>query len=146
MYLVVKIKHHTNKAKHHGKKYFCQCCLQCLSPSKISRSNKGNFLTFNHTKSVLQPKEGTYNEFQHFKRLSKTTFASYAYFECVLVPSTGKNCNDPNTDCSSGYKLIYVDEQYSKPYKSYFGDDTIENVLNDMIHESEYVGYLKGNI
>ena len=35
--------------------------------------------------------------------------------------------------CSYGYKLICVDELYSKPYKAYFGKDPIDKFLNDMI-------------
>ena len=30
------------------------------------------------------------------------------------------------------------DEQYSKPYKSYFGENTIEKVLSDIINERDY--------
>ena len=36
------------------------------------------------------------------------------------------------------YKLICVDEQYSKPYKTFFGEDAIDNFFNDMIKESKY--------
>ena len=31
-----------------------------------------------------------------------------------------------------------VDEQFRKLYKTYFGEDALENVLNDMIKESKY--------
>ena len=40
--------------------------------------------------------------------------------------------------CSYGYKLICVDDQYSKPYKTYFNKDAIDKFLNDLINESEY--------
>ena len=35
-------------------------------------------------------------------------------------------------------QISMYDEQYSKPYKSYFGENTIEKVLNDIINESDY--------
>ena len=53
-----------------------------------------------------------------------------------LSPNT-KKCRD-NIVCSYGYKLISVDDQYSKPYKTYLGDDPIDKYLNDMIKQKEY--------
>ena len=32
--------------------------------------------------------------------------------------------------CSYCYKLICVDDRYSKPYETYFGEDTIDKFLN----------------
>lgn len=40
--------------------------------------------------------------------------------------------------CSYGYRLISVDEQRNKPYKSYFGQDFIYLFIFAMIEESEY--------
>ena len=40
--------------------------------------------------------------------------------------------------CSYSYKLVCVDDQYSKLDKSYFGEDAIDKFLNDMIKESKY--------
>ena len=59
----------TNKAKHHGKKYFCQYCLQCFSISKVLECHVKNCLAINHTKSVLLPDEGELVNFQNLKRL-----------------------------------------------------------------------------
>ena len=35
-------------------------------------------------------------------------------------------------------KLICVDERYSKPYKTYFDEDAIDNFLNGIIRKKEY--------
>ena len=40
--------------------------------------------------------------------------------------------------CSYGYKLIYVDDRYSKPYEIYFDKEAIDKFLNNMIIESKY--------
>ena len=40
--------------------------------------------------------------------------------------------------CSYAYKLIYVDDQYSRQYKTWFGEDAIDKFVNDMIEQSEY--------
>ena len=47
-----------------------------------------------------------------------------------------KNHQDPIV-CSYGYKLICVDEQYSRPYKTYSGENTTNRFINEM-NESEY--------
>ena len=36
------------------------------------------------------------------------------------------------------YKLICVDEQYSKPFKIYFGKDVIDKFLYDMVDDSKF--------
>ena len=60
----------TNKARCHGKKYFCRYCLQCFSISKVLDGQTKNGLAINHTKSVLFPEEGAYIKFKNFKRLT----------------------------------------------------------------------------
>ena len=74
------------------------------------------------------------------------TFIIYCDFEFTLIPSTGHigvgNANNKKYQdhivCIYGYKLICVDDQYSKPYKIYFGENAIHKFLIDVIKESEY--------
>ena len=40
--------------------------------------------------------------------------------------------------CSYGYKLVCVDDKFSKPFKSYLGEDAVYNFINSMIEESKY--------
>ena len=40
--------------------------------------------------------------------------------------------------CSYGYKLVCVDGKFSKPFKTYWGKDTVYNLINNMIEESKY--------
>ena len=39
--------------------------------------------------------------------------------------------------CSYGYKLVCVDK-FSKPFKTYLGEDAVCNVVNSMIEGSKY--------
>ena len=39
--------------------------------------------------------------------------------------------------CTYGYKLIFVDEQYSKSYKTYFSEKGFNKFTNDMVNEKE---------
>ena len=37
--------------------------------------------------------------------------------------------------CSYGYKLVCVDNKFSKPFKTYLGEDDVYNFINSMIEE-----------
>ena len=39
--------------------------------------------------------------------------------------------------CSFGYKLVYVDDKFSKPLKFYLGEDAVYNFINSMNEESK---------
>ena len=39
--------------------------------------------------------------------------------------------------CSYGYKLICVDDTFSKPLKSYLGEDTVYNFISSMVEKSK---------
>ena len=60
-------------------------------------------------------------------------------FESILVPEDNvkQNPNESYTNkyqkhvaCSYGYKLVQVDEKFSKPFKSYLGKDTVHNFIS----------------
>ena len=38
--------------------------------------------------------------------------------------------------CSYEYKLVCVDDKFSKPFKSYLGQDAVCNFINSVIKES----------
>ena len=42
------------------------------------------------------------------------------------------------TACSYGYKLGCVDDKFSKLFKTYLGEDTIYNFINNIIEKSKY--------
>ena len=39
---------------------------------------------------------------------------------------------------SYDYKLVYVDDKFSKPFKTYLGKDAVYNFINSSIDESNY--------
>ena len=92
-----------------------------------------SYQAINNTKSVLLPEKGTFIFMQNFKRWTKAPFILYGGFECVLTPSADNINFGPNTEkhqghtvYSYGYKLICVDERYSKPCKTYIHKDTAD--------------------
>ena len=38
--------------------------------------------------------------------------------------------------CSYGYKLIFVEDKFSKPSKTYLGKDAVYNFIKSMIEEN----------
>ena len=81
------------------------------------------------------------------ERKIKSLFMNYADFESILVPEDNgsQNPNENYTNkyqkhvtCSYRYKLVCVDDKFSKPFKSYLGKDTAYDFISSMIEESRY--------
>ena len=86
--------------------------------------------------------------FKSFERKIKSPFMIYEDLEIILVPedkgkqnpykSYTKNIKQKHVAFRYGYKLVCVDDKFSKPFKSYSGEDTVYNFINSMIEESKY--------
>ena len=86
-------------------------------------------------------------KFKNFERKLKSPFMIYADFEIILLPeNNGKqNLNESYTNkyqkhipCSYGYKLVCVNDKFSKPFKSSLGKDATSNFISSMTEESKY--------
>ena len=95
---------------------------------------------------VKMPKKDEYVKFKNFERKLKSPFMIYADFESMVVhEDNGKqNPNDSYTNkyqkhvaCSYGYKLLCVDDKFSKPFKPYLSEDVVYNFIGSMIEESK---------
>ena len=53
------------------------------------------------------------------------------------------NKHQKHIACSYGYKLVYVDDNFSKSFKTYLGKDAIKNDINNMIKGSKYCSEVK---
>ena len=71
-----------NKTKNKNKKYFCKCCLHCLSSGKCLIEHTENCLIINGKQSV-KLKSGSISFKIYFKQMP-VPFKSYADFECIL--------------------------------------------------------------
>ena len=89
-------------------------------------------------------KKGEYVRFKNVERkiYDYLPFMIYTNFESVLVPENdGKqNPDDSYTNkyqkhvaCSYGYKLVCVDDKFSKPFRSYLGEDAVYKFINSLI-------------
>ena len=110
-----------NKSKSKNKKWFCKSCLQCFSSEKVLIEHSKGCLLINGRQRV-KLEEG-FTEFYNFNKIIHCLFKIYADFECLLkeVDSgihngcfsyTSKYQN--HIPCSFAYKLVCVDDKYSK--------------------------------
>ena len=76
----------------------------------------------------------------------------YADFESTLVQhNNGKqNAGESYTSkyqkhvaCSYGYKLVFVDDKFSKPFKSYFDGDAVYNIIDSIVESKYYTDVMK---
>ena len=96
------------------------------------------------------PKKGEYVRFKNYERKIKSLFMIYADFESILVPENNKrrNLGESYTMkcqkyvCSYGYKLVYVDDKFSKCFKSYLDEDAVYNIISSFIRDTLKVYFL----
>ena len=132
---------------HRERKHFCRYCLDAFIKEEILKRHIKDCFKINGKQRIIIPKKGKYVKFKNFERKIKSPFMIYADFESILGPEdNGKqNPNEFYTNkyqkhvaCSYGYKLVCVDDKFSKPFKSYLGEDAVYNFISSMIKESKY--------
>ena len=71
----------------------------------------------------------------------------YVNFGSTLVPEDNEkqipedsfqNKYQKHVSCTYGYQLVCVDDNFSKPFKSYIGEDAVYNFINSIVEESKY--------
>ena len=116
------------------RKHFSCFCLPAFSTRNIIsyRCHINDCFRINDKQIINISKKGEYVRFKNYEWKIKSPFMIYADFESILVPeNNGKqNPNESYTNkyqthvaCSDGYKLVCVDDNFSKPFKSYLGED-----------------------
>ena len=130
---------------HRGRKHFC--CLHDFNTEEILKRHIKDCFKINGKQTIKMPEKGEYVKFKTFERKIKSPFTIYTDFESILVPE-GHGNQTPNKSytskykkhvtCSDGYKLVCVDDKFSKPFKSYLGEDAVLNFISSMIEESKY--------
>ena len=113
-------------------------CLQAFSSEERLKCHIKDFFKING-----KPKIVGYIRFKNYER--KIPFMIYADFESILVPRENREKNlvefyankyQKYVACSCGYSLVFVDDKFSKPVRSYLGVNPVYNFINSMIEES----------
>ena len=132
---------------HRGRKHFCRYSLHAFVTEEILKVPIKDCFKINGKQIIKMPKKGECIKFKNFERKIKSPFMIYADFESIVAPEdNGKqNLNESYTNkyqkhiaCSYGYRLVRVDDKFSKPFKSYLGEDVVYNFIISMIEESKY--------
>ena len=115
-----------HKTKNKNKKRFCKSCLQCFSNEKVLIKHKEDCLSINGVQSV-KVEEGIIKFENYFKQLP-VPFKIYADFECNLkdIEISEEACTKKYHDhipCSFAYKIVCVDDRFSKPVVIYRGEN-----------------------
>ena len=130
-----------HKTKNKNKKYFCKSCLQCFSCKNVLTKHKEVCLSINGAQSVRLEK-GTI-EFKNYFKQIPVPFKLYADFECNLESvesykgSYSKKYQD-HIPCSFAYKLVFVDDKFSKAVVAYRGKIATNKFTEAILKEYEY--------
>ena len=123
---------------HRGRRHFCRYYLQAFRTAEKLKCHIKDFFKINVKQTIKMSKKGEFVKFKNFERKINSPFMIYADFESILVREDNGNQN-PNeyftnkyqkhVACSYGYKLVCVDNKFSKPFKSYLDEDAVYNFL-----------------
>ena len=129
------------KTKSKNKEWFCRSCLQCFSSESVLIKHKENCLSINGKQSVKLEK-GIIKFENYFKQIS-VPFKIYADFECNLKTVecdegsyTKKYQN--HIPCSFAYKVICIDDRFTKPIVVYRGQTAAYEFIKAMLKEYKY--------
>ena len=130
-----------HKTKNKNKRWFCRSCLQCFSRESVLIKHKENCLSINGRQS-LKLEKGII-EFKNYFKQIPVPFKIYADFECNLrgvksyVGSYTKKYQE-HIPSSFAYKIVYVDNRFSKRIVVYRGEDAAYKFIKAILNEYKY--------
>ena len=128
-----------HKTKSKNKKHFCQSCLQCFSSKKILTEHKEVCLSINGVQSV-RPEKGT-TEFKNYLNKHHLTFIltlSVTLKVSKVTKALTQKKDQDHITCSFAYKLVCVDDKFSKPIVVFRGKDAAFKFIEAILKEYEY--------
>ena len=123
-----------NKTKNKNKKYFCKCCLQCFSSEKVLKEHKENCLIVNGKQSVKLKSDSI--SFKNYFKQMPVPFKIYAVLKnnssCKKNSSYTEKYQD-HIPCSFAYKVVCVDNKFSKKVVLYRGKMLLTDLLKQFL-------------
>ena len=129
------------KQKIKNKKWFCKSCLQCFSSENVLLKHKEDCLSINGQQSINLEK-GTIEFKNYFKQLP-VPFKIYADFECNLnnvecYEGTYTKKYHEHVPCSYAYKVVCIDDKYSKSIVVYRGVNAAYEFIKSILKKHKY--------
>ena len=113
-----------NHILNYGRKHLCRYCLEAFRTAEKLKYHIKYRCKINGKQTIKMPKKGEYIKFKNYEGKIKSPFIIYADFESILLPEdNGKqkpnesNKYQKHVACSYDYKLVHVDDKFSKPIK-----------------------------
>ena len=135
-----------NKTNNKNNKYFCRNCLQCFSSEEVLIKHEEDCLIINGKQNVKLEK-GIISFKNYFKQIP-VPFKIYADFECILKTNDSDiKCSSNSSyskkykkhaPCSFAYKVICVDNKFSKKIVLYRGKDVVNKFIKSIRNEYNY--------
>ena len=133
--------------KNHGKKYFCEHCIQHFTSEERLKKHVTDCMVLPKCQAIEMPVEGECLKFKSFRKTIKISFVIYADLEALLEKLTVSGNSEDNTEkrqkhnaCSHGYKVVCCyDAAMSKPFKIYRGLNSVNNFSTDIFEEEKEI-------
>ena len=134
-----------SKTKCKNKKWFCKSCLCCFSSEKILIEHGKDCLLINGGQRVKLEKG--FIEFNNFNKMIPAPLKIFADFECLLKEVDSGIHNDcfsytaryqDHIPCSFAYKLVCVDDKYSKDVVLCRGKNAVYKFIQSIFNEYFY--------
>ena len=130
-----------HKTKNKNKKWFCKSCLQCFSSENVLIKHKEDCLSINGQQSVNLEKRVI--NFENFFKQLPVPFKIYADFECSLTDveiygSSHTKKYHEHVPCSFAYKVVCIDDKYSKSIVVYRGVNAAYEFIRSILKENKY--------
>ena len=136
--------HRTKTAKH--RYYFCPFCLQGFTTQALLDKHS-EYCSENRPQKVELPNPGeNILQFKDFEKTLRVPFIVYADFECTNMPINNRNHVSQQQPCAFAYKVVCEDSKYTKPTRTFVGENASRTFLEYLIQEQEEIMSILDNI
>ena len=139
LYVYQRFMFHKTKNKY--KNHFCKSCLQCFNSRNMLTEHKKVCVSINGGQSVRLEKGAI--EFKNYFKQIPVPFKIYADFECNLknvecYEGTYTKKYHEHVPCSYAYKVVCIDDRFSKPIVVYRGENAAYEFIKAILKEYKY--------
>ena len=132
-------------SKHQHKNFFCKHCLHAFHREDLLQEHMPDCVEINGAQKTYLPDSGDNNlQFTNYHKGLKVPFVIYADFESITQPieqvqrEETKSYTDGyqlHVPCGFAYKVVCIDDRYTKDTVVYRGPDCVANFLKAVNEE-----------
>ena len=132
-------------SKYQHRKFFCKYCLHAFTREDLLKDHLPDCMAINGTQKTYLPEPDESNlQFTDYHKGLKVPFVIYADFESITQPieqvqrEQTKSYTDGyqlHVPCGFAYKVVCIDDKYTKDTVVYRGQDCVEKFLDSLKQE-----------